>query len=49
MELVFGPGEDRLKYHDELHCYAEVVLTLSTCQLVLGGIQDQVRTGKEGV
>lgn len=49
MELVFGPGADHLKYYDELHRYAEVVLTLSICQLVLGSIQDEVRTGKKGV
>lgn len=49
MTLTLGPGEDCLKYHNELHRYARVVQTLGTFQLVLGDVQHQVHAGKKGV
>ena len=47
--LALGPGEQCLKYHNELHRHVRVVQTVDTFQLVLGHVQDQVRAGKEGV
>lgn len=47
--LALGPGEQFLKYHNELHRYVRVVQTVVTFQLVLGDVQDQVRAAKEGV
>ena len=47
--LALAPGEQCLKYHNELHRHVRVVQTVDTSQLVLGDVQDQVRAGKEGV
>ena len=49
MTLALGPGEDRPKYHSELHRYAGVPQTLSTFQLVLGDVHDQVRACEKSV
>ena len=49
MTLILGPGKDRLEYHYKLHRYAGVVQTFDAFDLVLGDVQDQGRTGKEGV
>ena len=49
MTLALGPGEQCLKYHDELHRHVRVVQTVDTFQLVLGDVQDQIRAAKKGV